>query len=53
MRCVTLHAPGDIRVGEMPDPVPGAGESLVRITGVGLCGSDLHCSARAASAMRS
>ncbi|ASW53135.1 zinc-binding dehydrogenase [Plantactinospora sp. KBS50] len=42
MRCVTIHAPGDIRVGEMPDPVPGPGESLVQITSVGLCGSDLH-----------
>ena len=26
----------------MPDPVAGPGESLVRITSVGLCGSDLH-----------
>ncbi len=42
MRCATIHAPGDIRVGEMPDPVAGPGESLVRITSVGLCGSDLH-----------
>lgn len=42
MRCATIHAPGDVRVGEMPEPVAGPGESLVRITGVGLCGSDLH-----------
>jgi L-iditol 2-dehydrogenase len=42
MRCATIHAPGDVRVGEMPDPVAGLGESLVRITSVGLCGSDLH-----------
>lgn len=42
MRCATLHAPGDIRVQEMAEPVAGPGESLVRITSVGLCGSDLH-----------
>lgn len=42
MRCATIHAPGDIRVGEMPDAMAGPGESLVRITSVGLCGSDLH-----------
>ena len=42
MRCATIHAPGDIRVEEMPDATAGPGESLVRITSVGLCGSDLH-----------
>jgi L-iditol 2-dehydrogenase len=42
MRCATLHGPGDVRVEQMPDPVAGPGESLVRITSVGLCGSDLH-----------
>jgi L-iditol 2-dehydrogenase len=42
MHCAVLHAAGDVRVGRMEDPVPGAGESLVRITSVGLCGSDLH-----------
>ncbi|MDT7580283.1 MAG: L-iditol 2-dehydrogenase [Pseudonocardiales bacterium] len=42
MRCAALHAPGDVRVEQRPDPVAGPGESLVRITSVGLCGSDLH-----------
>jgi L-iditol 2-dehydrogenase len=42
MRCAVLHAPGDVRVDRMEDPVPRDGESLVRITSVGLCGSDLH-----------
>ena len=42
MRAARLHAAGDLRVGE--EPVPGAGEgmSLVRVTAVGICGSDLH-----------
>ena len=37
-----FHGAGDIRLAEGPDPVPGAGESLVEVTAVGLCGSDLH-----------
>lgn len=42
MRCAAIHAAGDVRIGEVPDPVAGTGESLVRITSVGLCGSDIH-----------
>ncbi len=42
MRVARLHGPGDVRVGEEPDPIPAAGESLVRVTAVGICGSDLH-----------
>lgn len=37
-----LHGAGDIRVEEAPDPVAGEGFSLVRVSDVGLCGSDLH-----------
>jgi L-iditol 2-dehydrogenase len=37
-----FHATRDIRLAEEPMPVPAEGESLVRITAVGLCGSDLH-----------
>lgn len=42
MKVARLHGIGDVRVGEEPDPAPGPGESLVRVTAVGLCGSDLH-----------
>ncbi len=42
MKCATIHAPGDVRLEDMPEPVAGPGESLVQITSVGLCGSDLH-----------
>lgn len=42
MRVARLHGLGDVRVAQEPDAVPAAGESLVRITAVGLCGSDLH-----------
>jgi L-iditol 2-dehydrogenase len=37
-----IHARGDVRVGFEPVGVPGPGEVLLRVTGVGLCGSDLH-----------
>lgn len=42
MRVARLCAPGRIAVGDEPDPVAGPGESLIQVTSVGLCGSDLH-----------
>ena len=42
MRAARLHGVGDLRVADEPVPVPGPGESLVRVTAVGICGSDLH-----------
>lgn len=37
-----FHGARDIRLATEPMPVAGPGESLVEITAVGLCGSDLH-----------
>lgn len=42
MRALRLHAARDLRLHDEPNPVPGPGEELVRVTAVGLCGSDLH-----------
>jgi L-iditol 2-dehydrogenase len=42
MRVVRLHGVGDLRPADEPVPVPAPGESLVRVTAVGICGSDLH-----------
>lgn len=42
MEVLRLYGPGDVRVVTEPDPVPAVGEDLVRLTAVGLCGSDLH-----------
>jgi L-iditol 2-dehydrogenase len=42
MKVVRLYGPTDLRVSEETRPKPGKGESLVRITAVGICGSDLH-----------
>lgn len=42
MKEARLYGVGDLRVGEVDPPIPRAGESLVRVTAVGVCGSDLH-----------
>jgi L-iditol 2-dehydrogenase len=42
VRVMRLHAARDLRPGEEARPEPAAGETLVRITDVGICGSDLH-----------
>jgi len=42
MKVVRLHAAGDLRLQDEPLPVPGAGEALLRVKAVGICGSDLH-----------
>jgi L-iditol 2-dehydrogenase len=42
MKAARLHAAGDIRLHDEPEPEPGPGEELVRVTAVGLCGSDRH-----------
>jgi L-iditol 2-dehydrogenase len=42
VRALRLHAPNELRLHEEPDPEPDAGEVLVRVAAVGLCGSDRH-----------
>ncbi len=43
MKSISLAAPGALRAGELPDPLPpGPGEALVRVHRVGVCGTDLH-----------
>jgi L-iditol 2-dehydrogenase len=42
MRVARLHGVGDIRVTDEERPSLAAGESLVRVTAVGICGSDVH-----------
>ncbi len=42
-RAVRLHGAKDLRVEDLPAPAPPApGEARLRITAVGICGSDLH-----------
>jgi L-iditol 2-dehydrogenase len=42
MTVARLHGVRDIRTETTGVPAAGAGEELVRVTAVGLCGSDLH-----------
>jgi L-iditol 2-dehydrogenase len=42
MRAARLHGTGDLRVADEPAPQPGEGATLVGVTAVGICGSDLH-----------
>jgi L-iditol 2-dehydrogenase len=41
MRAAVLHAPGDIRVEDVPEPDAVPGRALVRVGAVGVCGSDI------------
>lgn len=41
MKAVVVHGPGDLRVEEVPDPVCGPDQVLVRVAWGGICGSDL------------
>lgn len=41
MRQVRLHGPQDLRIDEVPMPVAGPGEVVVKVAMFGICGSDL------------
>ncbi|MEN6479506.1 MAG: NAD(P)-dependent alcohol dehydrogenase [Anaerolineales bacterium] len=42
MLCAVLHGVGDVRLERRPVPTPRPDQVLVRITRVGVCGSDVH-----------
>lgn len=42
MKALRLYGPNDLRLSEESEPIPKSGESLIRVTAVGLCGSDIH-----------
>ena len=41
MRAAVFYAPGDVRIEQLPDPVAGPGEVVVRIHRALTCGTDL------------
>lgn len=41
MRAALLHAPGDLRIEEVPDPVAGPGEVVLAIGAAASCGTDV------------
>ncbi|MGE5124515.1 MAG: zinc-dependent alcohol dehydrogenase [Acidobacteriaceae bacterium] len=42
MRAGNYYGGKDFRVEDVADPLPAAGEILIRVTASGICGSDLH-----------
>ena len=42
MRAVIIDAPGNVRVGNLPDPTPKPDELVIRVGACGICGTDLH-----------
>ena len=49
MRAVVLGPePPALELAELPVPDPGPGEALLRVTGCGICGSDLHLASQIA-----
>src|SRR4051812_48402493 len=42
MQAVVFHGVNDIRVDEVPRPVPNWGEAIIRITATTICGTDVH-----------
>ena len=43
MKAAVYDAPGlPLRIAEVPDPRPGPGQAVIRVSACGVCGSDLH-----------
>ena len=42
MKQATMTSPGHIELHDVPAPVPGPGDVLLRIQRIGVCGSDIH-----------
>jgi alcohol dehydrogenase len=42
MKALVYTATNEVVYREEPDPVPGSGESLVKVEASGICGSDMH-----------
>ena len=42
MRAIVLDRPGSFRVAQVPDPMPGPGQIVVKVDACGICGTDIH-----------
>ena len=42
MRAAVYHGAGDIEITDLPIPEPGPGGVLLRVSAVGICGTDAH-----------
>ena len=41
MRVVRFHAPGDVRLDDIPEPEPGPGDVKIRVRNCSTCGTDV------------
>ena len=42
MKAAFFKLPGEVEIRDVPRPVPGAGEALVRVSACGVCGGDVQ-----------
>ena len=42
MRAARYHGRGDLRLEDVPEPSPGAGDVKLRVLYAGICGTDIH-----------
>lgn len=42
MRAVVVEKPGVVRITDVPEPVPGAKDVVIRVGACGICGTDIH-----------
>ena len=42
MKALRYHGRGDVRLDDVPEPEPAAGEVKVRVSHNGICGTDVH-----------
>jgi threonine dehydrogenase-like Zn-dependent dehydrogenase len=42
MKALVYYGPEDLRLSEIADVMPAAGEVLIRVMACGICGSDVH-----------
>ncbi|WP_422769023.1 zinc-dependent dehydrogenase [Plantactinospora sp. WMMC1484] len=44
MKAVRFHAPGDVRISDVPEPTPGPGDVKIRVRNCSTCGTDVKIS---------
>ena len=42
MKAVVIHGPNDLRIEEVPKPVPGPGEVVCKVAAAGICATDIE-----------
>tara|TARA_R110002110_G_scaffold90974_2_gene236472 strand:+ start:20236 stop:21246 length:1011 start_codon:yes stop_codon:yes gene_type:complete len=45
MKAIMLHGPDDLRIDDVPDPVPNPNDVVIRLAACGICGTDLSFAA--------